>query len=77
MTAITPKLANVKDEIKEASIGKKIAIGAGVVAGVAAVTCGAVLVVKHFNKAVEVAEKVAEVTPEVVENAAEVVEAAI
>ena len=77
MSKITTIIANAKDDMKEASIGKKIAIGAGVVAGIAVVSAAAVLVVKHLPKAAEVAEKASEVVPEVVENAADIAEASL
>ena len=70
MTTLANKINNVKNEVKDASIAKKIAIGAGVVVGVAAVSVAATVIVKHLPKAAEVA-------PEVVENTAEVVEAAL
>lgn len=77
MTTLANKINNVKNEVKDASIAKKIAIGAGVIVGVAAVSVAATVIVKHLPKAAEVAEKVSEVAPEVVENTAEVVEAAL
>lgn len=77
MTKLTNEINNVKNEIKDASIAKKITIGAGVIVGVAAVSVAAAVIVKHLPKAAEVAEKASEVVPEVVENAGEVVEAAL